>query len=140
MSQSKAGAQVKDLMNRLNNAVKQRNAAREEALLASEKLKVHCSCGRMLPQRNDAMRQPTHLFQVPTWPKSLTCAKRHMQKLEEDLDSGRLAPAGPTPSPGAATPLGTPTADGAAPDEPGVPRPPICCHVALPYQQAVAMF
>ena len=38
--QSKAGAQVKDLMNRLNNAVKQRNAAREEALLASEKLKA----------------------------------------------------------------------------------------------------
>ena len=30
---------MKDLMNRLNNAVKQRNAAREEALLASEKLK-----------------------------------------------------------------------------------------------------
>jgi hypothetical protein len=77
--QSKAGAQVKDLMNRLNNAVKQRNAAREEALLASEKLK----------------------------------------KLEEDLESGRLAPAGPGPTPGAATPLGTPTADGAAPDEPG---------------------
>ena len=67
-------------MNRLNNAVKQRNAAREEALLASEKLK----------------------------------------KLEEDLESGRLATAGPGPSPGAATPLGTPTADGAAPDEPGV--------------------
>ena len=42
-----------------------------------------------------------------------------VQKLEEDLESGRLAPAGPTPSPGAATPLGTPTADGAAPDEPG---------------------
>ena len=40
MPQSKAGAQVKDLMNRLNNAVKQRNAAREEALLASEKLKA----------------------------------------------------------------------------------------------------
>lgn len=40
LAQSKAGAQVKDLMNRLNNAVKQRNAAREEALLASEKLKV----------------------------------------------------------------------------------------------------
>ena len=69
-------------MNRLNNAVKQRNAAREEALLASEKLK----------------------------------------KLEEDLESGRLAPAGPSPSPGAATPLGTPTADGAAPDEPGTAR------------------
>ena len=51
--QSKAGAQVKDLMNRLNNAVKQRNAAREEALLASEKLKVRCSCWRMLPQRSD---------------------------------------------------------------------------------------
>ena len=32
---------MKDLMNRLNNAVKQRNSAREEALLASEKLKVN---------------------------------------------------------------------------------------------------
>jgi myosin V len=36
--QAKAGAQVKDLLNRLNNAVKQRNAAREEALLAGQKL------------------------------------------------------------------------------------------------------
>lgn len=37
--QSKASGQVKDLLNRLNNAVKQRNAAREEALLASQNLK-----------------------------------------------------------------------------------------------------
>jgi myosin V len=38
-AQSKASGQVKDLLNRLNNAVKQRNAAREEALLASQNLK-----------------------------------------------------------------------------------------------------
>ena len=37
--QSKASGQVKDLLNRLNNAVKQRNAAREEALLAGQNLK-----------------------------------------------------------------------------------------------------
>ncbi len=52
--QSKASGQVKDLLNRLNNAVKQRNAAREEALLASQNLK----------------------------------------KLEEDIESGALQPAG----------------------------------------------
>ncbi len=61
-----------------------------------------------------------------------------VQKLEEDLDSGRLAPAEPTPSPGAATPLGTPTPDGAAPDEPGVPRP-NCCHGASIYTITLAM-
>ncbi len=32
--QAKASSQVKDLLTRLNNAVKQRNTAREEALLA----------------------------------------------------------------------------------------------------------
>lgn len=32
--QAKASTQVKDLLTRLNNAVKQRNTAREEALLA----------------------------------------------------------------------------------------------------------
>ena len=79
--QAKAGAQVKDLMNRLNNAVKQRNAAREEALLASEKLK----------------------------------------KLEEDLVAGRLQMA----TAPAASPVGTPLADGSStPDEPGDRPPP----------------
>ena len=36
--QSKAAATKEDLMTRLSNAVKQRDAAREEALLAAEKL------------------------------------------------------------------------------------------------------
>jgi len=54
VSQSKAGAQVKDLMNRLNNAVKQRNAAREEALLASEKLKVRHMLHRHSLRQSDA--------------------------------------------------------------------------------------
>lgn len=37
--QSKAQAEKADLMNRLNNAVAQRNAAREEALMLEAKLK-----------------------------------------------------------------------------------------------------
>lgn len=38
LAQSKAAATKEDLMTRLSNAVKQRDAAREEALLAVEKL------------------------------------------------------------------------------------------------------
>ena len=38
MLQAAAAAVKNDLMNRLNNALKQRDAAREEALLATEKL------------------------------------------------------------------------------------------------------
>ena len=36
--QAKAASVKEDLMNRLNNALRQRDAAREEALLAAEKL------------------------------------------------------------------------------------------------------
>jgi hypothetical protein len=53
-AQAKAQAVKDDLMNRLNNAIKQRDAAREEALVAAEKL----------------------------------------VKLQEEIDSGALVPAG----------------------------------------------
>lgn len=56
--QSKAQAEKADLMNRLNNAVAQRNAAREEALMLEAKLKqlqvggaqAHAGGGRASPR------------------------------------------------------------------------------------------
>lgn len=51
-------AQVKDLMNRLQNAVNQRNAAREEALMAGEKLKKleeEMESGRLVASPGGAM-------------------------------------------------------------------------------------
>ncbi len=67
--QAKAAATKEDLMTRLSNAVKQRDAAREEALLAAEKL----------------------------------------NKLQEDLDAGRLQPAAEPAAPAAPAPaLSTP--------------------------------
>ena len=70
--QAKAAATKEDLMTRLSNAVKQRDAAREEALLAAEKL----------------------------------------NKLQEDLDAGRLQPAAEPAAPAAhpAPALSTPGA------------------------------
>ena len=72
--QAKAAATKEDLMTRLSNAVKQRDAAREEALLAAEKL----------------------------------------NKLQEDLDAGRLQPAAEPTAPAAPAP---------ALSTPGVPSP-----------------
>ena len=59
--QSKASGQVKDLLNRLNNAVKQRNAAREEALLASQnlkKLEEDIETGALQPAAAAGAQQP----------------------------------------------------------------------------------
>ncbi len=62
LAQSKAAATKEDLMTRLSNAVKQRDAAREEALLAVEKLnklQEDMEAGVLLPPAAPAPAQPS---------------------------------------------------------------------------------
>ena len=62
LAQSKAAATKEDLMTRLSNAVKQRDAAREEALLAVEKLnklQEDMEAGVLQPPAVSAPAQPS---------------------------------------------------------------------------------
>ena len=92
--QSKAQAEKADLMNRLNNAVAQRNAAREEALMLEAKLKQLQVCGENLDDSGLGAWQAwcavgqVHLCCFPSAPTTAPASA----PVQDDMQSGRLAP------------------------------------------------
>lgn len=92
--QIKASTQAKDLLNRLNNAVKQRNDAREEALLASQVIR-RTNCAKA-PGRTPCVQSSLHL--VPSIHGLPVCVAKitpvfglqSLKKLEEAVESGAV--------------------------------------------------